>query len=39
MEKKGLWVNMGKMKIMLTGTNLDLLKKTGSDPCLSDWSW
>ena len=38
MEKKGLWVNMGKIKIMMTGINLDLLKKTGKDPCLSDWS-
>ena len=27
MEKKGLRVNMGKIKIMVTGTNLDLLKK------------
>ena len=25
-------------KIMVTGTNLDLLKKSGNDPCLSDWS-
>ena len=38
MERKGLWVNIGKMKIMMTGTNLDLLKKSGKDPCLSDGS-
>ena len=38
MEKKGLRVNIGKIKIMMTGINLDLLKKSGKDPCLSDWS-
>ena len=29
MEKKGLRVNMGKMKIMVSGANMDLLKKSG----------
>lgn len=33
MEKKGLRVNMGKTKILVSGTNLDLLKKSGKDPC------
>ena len=33
MEKKGLRVNMGKTKIMVSGTDLDLLKKSGKDPC------
>ena len=33
MEKKGLCVNMGKTKIMVFGMNLDLLKKSGKDPC------
>ena len=33
MEKKGLRVNMGKTKIMVSGLNLDLLKKSGKDPC------
>ena len=33
MEKKGLRVNMGKTKIMVSGMNLDLLKKSGKDPC------
>ena len=33
MEKKGLRVNMGKTKIMASGMNLDLLKKSGKDPC------
>ena len=28
MEKKGLRVNMGKTKIMVSGTDLDLLKKS-----------
>ena len=32
-----LWVNMGKTKIMVAEINLDLLKKSGKDPCLSDW--
>ena len=39
MEKKGLQVDMGKTKIMVTGINLDLLKKSGKDPCLPDWRW
>ena len=38
MEKKELRVNMGKIKIMVTGINLDLLNISGKDPCLSDWS-
>ena len=33
MEKKGLRVNMGKIKIMESGINLDLLKKSGKYPC------
>ena len=33
MEKKGLRVNMGKTKIMVSGIDLDLLKKSGKDPC------
>ena len=33
MEKKDLRVNMGKTKIMASGMNLDLLKKSGKDPC------
>ena len=38
MEKKGLRVNMVKIKNMITGINMDLLKKSGKDPCLLDWS-
>ena len=33
MERKGLRVNMGKTKIMVSGPNLDLLKKSGKDTC------
>ena len=33
MEKKGLRVNMGKTKIMQSGINLDVLKKSGKYPC------
>ena len=33
MEKKGLRVNMGKTKIMESGINLDVLKKSGKFPC------
>ena len=33
MEKKGLLVNMGKTKIMESGINLDVLKKSGKYPC------
>ena len=33
MERKGLLVNIGKTKIMVSGPNLDLLKKSGKDPC------
>ena len=33
MEKKGLRVNMGKTKIMESGINLDVLKKSGRYPC------
>ena len=32
-EKKGLRVNMGKTKIMESGINLDVLKKSGKYPC------
>ena len=41
MEKKGLRVNMGKTKIMESGINLDVLKKSGKYPlwCLSVRSW
>ena len=33
MEKNGLRVNMGKTKIMESGINLDVLKKSGKYPC------
>ena len=33
MEKKGLRVNMGKTKIMESGINLDVLKKSGKYSC------
>ena len=33
MEKKGLRVNMGNTKIMVSGINLDFLKKSEKDPC------
>ena len=33
MEKKGLCVNMGKTKIMESGINLDVLKKSRKYPC------
>ena len=33
MEKKGLRANMGKTKIMESGINLDVLKKSGKYPC------
>ena len=33
MEDKGLRINMGKTKIMISGPKLDLLKKSGQDPC------
>ena len=33
MEKKGLSVNMGKIKIIESGINLDVLKKSGKYPC------
>ena len=32
-KKMGLQVNMGKTKIMVTGLDMDLLKKFGKDPC------
>ena len=32
-EKKDLRVNMGKTKIMVSGIHLDVLKKSGKDPC------
>ena len=38
MEKKGLRVNVGKTKIMVSGVDLDLLKKSGKDPCGSERS-
>ena len=34
MEKKGLRVNAGKMKIMIYGTGLDLLQSSGEFPCI-----
>ena len=34
MEKKGLRVNIVKIKNMITGINMDLLKTSGKDPCL-----
>ena len=33
MEKKGLRVNMGKTKLMVYGSNLDVLRKSGKYPC------
>ena len=33
MERKDLRMNMGKTKIMVSSPNLDLLKKSGKDPC------
>ena len=33
MEKKGLRVNMVKTKLMVSGSNLDVLKKSGNYPC------
>ena len=33
MEKKGLRVNAGKMKIMICSTDLDLLQSSGEFPC------
>ena len=33
MEEKGLRVNMGKTRIMESGINLDVLKKSGKYPC------
>ena len=35
MEKKGLRVNMGKTKIMESGINLDVRKKSGKYPVVS----
>ena len=32
-KKMGLQVNMGKKRIMVSGLDLDLLKKYGKDPC------
>ena len=32
-ETTGLRVNMGKTKIMIPGLDLDLLKKSGKNPC------
>ena len=33
MKKKGLRVNMGKTKLMVSGSNLDVLRKSGKYPC------
>ena len=33
MEKKGLRVNMGKTKLMVSGSDLDVLKKSAKYPC------
>ena len=33
MEKKGMRVILGKTKSMVSGMNLDLLKKSEKDPC------
>ena len=33
MEKNGLRVNMGKTKILVSGINLDVRKKSRKDPC------
>ena len=33
MEAKGLRVNMGKTKIMVSGVNLQTLKDSGEYPC------
>ena len=33
MEGKGLWVNMGKTKVLISGPGLDVLPKSGKDPC------
>ena len=33
MERKGLCVNMGKTKMIESGINLDVLKKSGKYPC------
>ena len=33
MDKKGLRVNMEKTKIIVSVINLDLLDKSGKDPC------
>ena len=32
-KKMGLQVNMGKIKIMVSGLHLHFLKKFGKDPC------
>ena len=34
MEKKGLRLNMEKTNFIVPGINLDLLKKSGKDPCV-----
>ena len=33
MEGKGLHVNMGKTKVMVSGRDMDALKKSSKDPC------
>ena len=35
MEKKGLRVNLGKTKILVSGIYLNMLKKYGKDPVVS----
>ena len=33
MEEKGLRLNMGKTKVMMSGISLDVLKPSGKFPC------
>ena len=33
MEKRGLRVNMGKTKVLVSGHNLNVMKKSGKYPC------
>ena len=32
-DGKGLWVNMGKTKVLISGLGLNVLQKSGKDPC------
>ena len=34
MEGKRLWVNMGKSKVLISGTGLHVLQKSSKDPCI-----